>query len=217
MTDFCGKRGRSWHISTVTTRATVESKHEVQCFVHIFDNCTQNNFAVLFIIEDLLRKIKQEYPFVTSAYLRSDNEECGIRVWKAYNIGPRHLIPYSDLGVPSQGDTGLRVIKPFGQQSGSVGKNVRHKSNIYSCQETGCILTFKTQAEAENHMDTGRHCLAVDCESMHDHMRTKWAGTLTGVTFAPNVPSTSSQGMDSSSPARASACRPFKWTLKVAK
>ena len=25
-------------------------------------------------------------------------EECGIRVWKAYNIGPGRLITYSDLG-----------------------------------------------------------------------------------------------------------------------
>ena len=328
MSDFFGKRGRSWHISAVITRATVESKHEVECFVHIFNNCTQNSFAVLSIIEDLLHKVKQEYPVVNSAYLRSDNagcyhngplllslkgvgertgvspvrydfsepqsgkdicdrktaamkahikrwvnerhdvvtaedmkvaleshggikgcraavvevdttmernkeskipgisvlnnfqyEECGIRVWKAYNIGPGRLILNSDLGVPSQGDTGLRVIKPFGQarQRGSVGESIRHKSEIYSCLETGCVLTFKTQAEAENHMDTGKHRLEVDCESMYDRVRRKWAGMVTGVTFAPNVPSTSSQGGDSSSTARASALRPLGWALKVAK
>ena len=103
-------------------------------------------------------------------------EECGIGVWKAYNISPGRIIPYGDLRVPSQGDTGLRVIKPFGQatQRGSVGKSIRHKSEIYSCQETGCILTFKTQAEAENHMDTGKHRLEVDCESMYDCVRRKW-------------------------------------------
>ena len=97
-----------------------------------------------------------------------------------------------------------------------MGKSVRHKSEIYSCQETGCVLTFKTQAEAENRMYTGKHRLEVDFESMYDHVRRKWAGTLTGVTFAPNVPSTSSQGVDSSSPARASACRPLGWARKVA-
>lgn len=31
MSDFFGKRGRSWHISPVITRAPVESKHEVEC------------------------------------------------------------------------------------------------------------------------------------------------------------------------------------------
>ena len=258
--------GRSWHISAVITRAAVESKHEVECFVHIFNNCTQNSFAVLSIIEDLLHKVKQEYPVVTTAYLRSDNagcyhngplllslrevgertcirpvrydfsqpqagkdicdrktaamkarikrwvnekhdvataedmkaaleshggikgcraavvevdttrernkdckipgisalnnfqyEEYGIRMWKSYNIGPGRLISYSELGVASQGDTGLRVIQPFGQatQKGSVGENIKQRSDIYSCQEAGCVLTFKTQAEADNHMDTG--------------------------------------------------------------
>ena len=81
MTDLFGKRKRSWDISAAITRATVESKHEVECFVHIFNNWTQNNFAVLSIIEDLLHKIKQKYPLVTSAYLRSDNAGC-------YHNGP---------------------------------------------------------------------------------------------------------------------------------
>ena len=224
MSDFFGKKGRSWHISAVITRATVESKYEVECFVHIFNNCSQNSFAVLSIIENLLHKVKQEYPVVTTVYLRSDNagsyhngplllslrevgvrtrvrpvrydfsepqagkdicdrktavmkahvkhwvnerhdvvtaedmkaaleshggikgcravvvevdptrernkdskipgisvlnnfqyEDLGIRVWKAYDIGPGRLIPYSGLGVTPQGDTGLRVIKPFSQ------------------------------------------------------------------------------------------------------
>ena len=90
-------------------------------------------------------------------------EERGSRVWKAYDIGPGRFIPYSGLGVTPQGDTGLRVIKPFGQAThrGSVGESLRHQSEIYSCQETGCVLTFKTQAEADNHMDTGKRRLEV--------------------------------------------------------
>ena len=76
MSDFFGKRGRSWHISAVITRATVESKYEVECFVHIFNDCSQNSFAVLSIIENLLHKVKQEYPVVTTVYLRSDNAGC---------------------------------------------------------------------------------------------------------------------------------------------
>ena len=324
MSDFFGERGRSWHISAVITRAAVESKHEVECFVHIFNNCTQNSFAVLSMIEDLLHKVKQEYPVVTTAYLRSDNagcyhngplllslrevgertgirpvrydfsepqagkdicdrktaamkahikrwvnekhdvataedmkaaleshggitgcraavvevdttrernkdckipgisalnnfqyEEYGIRMWKSYHIGPGRLISYSELGVASQGDTGLRVIQPFGQatQKGSVGENIRQRSDIYSCQEAGCVLTFKTQAEADNHMDTGKHRLEEDCESTYDRIRRKWAGMVTGVTFAPDLPSTSLQGGESSSAAH----KPLGWALKVTK
>ena len=76
MSDFFGKMGRSWHISAVITSATVESKYEVDYFVHIFNSCTQNSFAVLSIIEDLQHKFKQEYPAVAKAYFRSDNAGC---------------------------------------------------------------------------------------------------------------------------------------------
>ena len=91
-------------------------------------------------------------------------------MWKAYGIGPGRIIPYCGLGVTPQGDTGLRVIKPFDQalHRKSVGESVRHQSEIYSCQETGYVLTFKTQAEADiyNHMDTGKRRLEVDRESL---------------------------------------------------
>ena len=58
--------------------------------------------------------------------------ECGIRVCKAYNIGPGRLITYSDLGDASQRDTGLRVIHPFvkATQKGGAGEGVRQSSDI---------------------------------------------------------------------------------------
>ena len=80
-------------------------------------------------------------------------EEFGIRAWKAYDIGPGRLIPYSGLGVTPQGDTGLRVIKPFGQAShrGNVGESVRHQSEIYSYQQTGCVITFSRGRQPYGH------------------------------------------------------------------
>ena len=92
-------------------------------------------------------------------------EECGILVRKAYDIGPGRLIPYSGLGVKPQRNTEFRVIKPSGQASHRVseGESVRHQSEVYSCQVTVCVLTFTTQAEADNHMDKGKQRLEVDC------------------------------------------------------
>ena len=49
MSDFFAKRGRSWHVSAVITKE--EEKFQVECLVHLFDNCTQNSFAVASIIE----------------------------------------------------------------------------------------------------------------------------------------------------------------------
>ena len=44
-----GKRGLGWHISAVVTKK--DSRIEVECFVHIFSFCTQNNYAVASIFE----------------------------------------------------------------------------------------------------------------------------------------------------------------------
>ena len=61
MSEFFGKRGKSWHVSAVITRR-IAGKMEVECYAHIFESCTQNSFAVASIIENLLAKIKREYP-----------------------------------------------------------------------------------------------------------------------------------------------------------
>ena len=142
MSDFFGKRGRSWHISAVITRATVESKHEDECFVHIFNNCTQNSFAVLSIIEDLLQKVKLEYPGVTTAYLRSDNAGC-------YHNGPL-LLSLREIGVR----TGVRpvrydffLMKKFeeGTRTGNKADPVRVAREMKTLRNEDGELTFKPE------------------------------------------------------------------------
>ena len=44
MCEFFSKQGLSWHISAVVTKK--DSRIEVECFVHIFNFCTQNNYAL---------------------------------------------------------------------------------------------------------------------------------------------------------------------------
>ena len=41
--------------------------------------------------------------------------------------------------------------------------------------ENTCVLTFKTMAEAEEHMDTGKHVQPSECESVYDTARRRWA------------------------------------------
>ncbi|KAK3736571.1 hypothetical protein QZH41_003145 [Actinostola sp. cb2023] len=67
-------------------------------------------------------------------------------------------------------------------------------------------------------MDTGKHRLEVDCESMYDRIRRKWAGVVTGVTFAVDVPSTSAHAQEGSAigPATTDARR-RGWALKTTK
>ena len=84
MSEFFGKRGRSWHISAVITRSQEEGRCEVECFVHLFNTCKQNSFEVMSVIEHLLNTIKVEYPSINKAFLRSDNAGC-------YHSGPMIL------------------------------------------------------------------------------------------------------------------------------
>ena len=58
MSEFFGKRGRSWHISAVITRSLVEGKCQVEYSVHLFHNSKQNSFAIMSVIEHLLNTIK---------------------------------------------------------------------------------------------------------------------------------------------------------------
>jgi hypothetical protein len=74
MTDFFGKRGVNWHVSAVITKNT--NKFNVDCYVHIFESCTQNWFSVASIIENLLTNIKTNYSQLFRIYFRSDNAGC---------------------------------------------------------------------------------------------------------------------------------------------
>ena len=74
MRDFSGKRGKSWHVSCVIEKQ--EEAFSVQCFVHLFELCKQDWFAVASIIESLLEILKREQPFISEVYLRSDNGAC---------------------------------------------------------------------------------------------------------------------------------------------
>ena len=44
------------------------------------------------------------------------------------------------------------------------------------------MLTFKSQQEADAHMDTGKHNKELESESLYDTIRKKWASRVTGVT-----------------------------------
>ena len=75
MTDFFGKRGRSWHVTCVIQKEP-DIHPSVQSFVHVFDDCTQDKVAVLSILEHVLKTIKAEKPAIRKAHLQSDNAGC---------------------------------------------------------------------------------------------------------------------------------------------
>ena len=56
-TDWFGKRDLPWHI-TVATRKGNDGKIEMMTFVHLFETCNQDSSAVLAILNDVFRRLK---------------------------------------------------------------------------------------------------------------------------------------------------------------
>lgn len=114
-------------------------------------------------------------------------EETGISTWRAYNVGWGALLDMVNLSFEKHGDTDLKVIQPFSprtKEQGTLLESARPSSEIFSCSESGCVLTFKTEAEADAHMDSGKHVRELKSESLYDSIRKKWAKKVTGM----NVP-----------------------------
>ncbi|CAB4024261.1 Transposon Tf2-6 poly [Paramuricea clavata] len=281
--------------------------YEVECFVHIFNSCTQNNYTIASIFEHLFRSIKAEYPLIHKAYIRSDNAGCyhngplllclpeigkttgitvarydfserqsgkdicdrkiapmkahirifvnenhdvvsaedmkvaleyhgglkrcraavvevdssqdlyegnkipdisllynfqyetsGIRVWKAYETGKGKLLTYKDHQFQPQNVASLKVVKPFGprqKERGAIGKASKTaQAEIFSCSESTCILTFRSEREIQAHMDTAKHIRELESVSLYDEIRRKWAERVTGIsTVAKPTPSVFTQ------------------------
>ena len=73
--DWYGKRGLSWHISSVVSSSQSGTTEVISC-VHLFDQCTQDWYAVTSILEDLFKLLKVKNPELQRVYLRSDEAGC---------------------------------------------------------------------------------------------------------------------------------------------
>ena len=114
MSEFFGKRGRSWHVSAVITKSSTAEKFQFECFVHLFNSCTQNSFAVASIIEHLLKTLKKEYPVLKQAFLRSDNAGC-------YKNGAL-LLSLPEISVRS----GIKVVR-YNFSDPQAGKDIHDR------------------------------------------------------------------------------------------
>lgn len=65
--DWYGKRGLSWHISTVISiDPKKKGSLELQSYAHLFDTCQQDWFAVTSIVENTLKVIKKNRKSIKS-------------------------------------------------------------------------------------------------------------------------------------------------------
>ena len=78
--DWFGKRGLSWHITVAARRASDHEQLEMT-FTHVFQSCSQDSYAVLAIMSDVVGKLKNIMPNLKTVFYRQDNARC-------YRSGP---------------------------------------------------------------------------------------------------------------------------------
>ena len=138
-------------------------------------------------------------------------DDKGLRLWRAYDIGPGKLIPFDDVVVEQEEATGLIV-----QENGDffTMRNARHlnvstpeindtedpseEGHLFECPEPGCQEVFKSFCELEIHAEIGNHGNRPLSESFYDRMRREWAERFSTVNPVQADGSTSVSGIHSS-------------------
>ena len=106
-TDRFGKRGLPWHITIATRKGNV-GKIEMMTFVHLFDTCNQDSSAVLAILNDVFRRLKDVMPHLQSIYLRQDNAgyyHCALTLVTASKVAELNnlFLRRMDFQIPKEG------------------------------------------------------------------------------------------------------------------
>ena len=73
-------------------------------------------------------------------------EERGVRAWNGYKVGPGCFIPYDKVIIERQGDTGLKVIQPFGARTkkrGTIAENTQSLTEIFRARRLDVFSVLK--------------------------------------------------------------------------
>ena len=169
-------------------------------------------------------------------------EAGGLRVWRAYNIGPGKCFSPAQLarfGTP-QGPTNMVTVQSFSSPSMTVGaftassvpprRAAREQPGPsqqepdqpdhgredvhFACPEEGCIKVYQSYYNLQKHLDVGKHLLKLERESVYDEMKRKWAETCRSVGggYVQIEPSTSSS--TEQEPAAETPIIEMGWALK---
>ena len=114
-------------------------------------------------------------------------QEKGIRVWRSYGVGRGKEIPFEELVLQSQENTGLVVseecfdcgeTRVYKCKDTTTESSVSSDSEIdmFECSEPGCMKSFRTFSELESHLDIGDHCVKEEkqSETLYDKLRRDW-------------------------------------------
>jgi hypothetical protein len=121
----------------------------------------------------------------------------GIRVWRAYGIGPGKLKLWDDFSVPkdylpptlkdphevsahtaSVSFTNIMTRRQSKETTvpeqfdsaveDAIDEDNPNAESLFFCSEEGCVMSFKRHSSLLNHFDCGKHKYALECETLFD-------------------------------------------------
>ena len=164
-------------------------------------------------------------------------EEKGVRAWRAFNVGRGKLFPWATFEGAAQLPEPLDVLDPSSQSVSGVPtfRTVRHRyvkktsvdssaeslsedsvteqeqQLLFPCPEEGCVKAYTHFTYLQAHLDTGRHKMVLEQETLYDKAMKLYACKLTeGNVRIPSLESNMQTG-DGSSPLEKG------WALKTIK
>jgi len=73
------------------------------------------------------------------------------------------------------------------QDRSSIGKN-KPDEMLFSCPEEGCVKGYSRFANLQTHLDTGKHQMMIEQETLYDRAKREYSSKLTeGCSRIPSV------------------------------
>lgn len=144
-----------------------------------------------------------------SAFHNFSYEANGLRLWKAFGVGPGKLIPWKNIYRHNQSDTNLKICEGYGffpSSSRTVKKNSRISLpsessdpnsgvSLFECPDVSCSQAFTDIESAELHECLERHSNKKQeevkekkQESIYDALRRDWVEQFSSLTVTDDAP-----------------------------
>lgn len=118
-----------------------------------------------------------------SSYHSFEFTATGLRVWKAYNVGPGKLIKWNTIVSVSQGATLMKVDVPFFpvkpreiKQRNKAADHEEEDVGKYECPDPQCKEEFENRGDLDLHLALIEHCVPAHQakDSLYDNIRRDW-------------------------------------------
>ena len=120
-------------------------------------------------------------------------EKTGLRMWKAYDVGPGKLISWDSFYVTHQETTNISLqegeeffkfseTRELQTKKQEKGQSSESRASLFVCPEEHCNSNFDSFSELELHIEVGMHDpLPTTNETFFDTLRRDWADKFSNI------------------------------------